>query len=271
MADIKYINGRYYDFSPEHNESFIITAKELKNIGIKNYYFMLEIKNPRIADIDPFKKNITAQEVQLLMTEYRQNMWWFIRTAVRLNTQKGVTEFTMHRGLLAVCWNFLRHQDCCICEPRQTFKTTQTIAGPILWTFQLSKDAIIHFFGKDGGNTVDNLAHLKDYISLLPEWLQFKKYMGDDGKIKKAKQSTQILENNLLQNVLKIHASARSESSAQNMGRGSSGSVLYFDEIEFTRYFPIIWANSSPLYKTASENAAAAGRPYARILTTTPR
>lgn len=270
MSDIKVINGKYYDFSEKNNPSFTTTAKELKNLGIKNYYFMLEIKNPRIADIDPFKPNITQQEVKALMTEYRQNMWWFIRTAVRLNTQKGVVPYTLHRGLTAVCWNFLRHQDACICEPRQTYKTTETIAGPILWVFQCSRDNKMHFFGKSSENTKENLSHLKDYIGLLPEWLQFKRYTDSDGKIKKAKQSTEILENNLLHNELKIHASAKSLAAAQNLGRGSSANVIYYDEIEFTLFFPEILSNSAPLYKTAAENAALAGKAYGRIFTTTP-
>lgn len=38
-SDIKMINGKYYDFTPNKNESFLITAKELKELGIKNYYF----------------------------------------------------------------------------------------------------------------------------------------------------------------------------------------------------------------------------------------
>ena len=128
----------------------------------------------------------------------------------------------------------------------------------------------MHFYGKESQNTKDNLAHLKDYIALLPEWLQFKKFMGDDGKIKKSRQSTEILENNLLGNELKIHASAKTLAAAQNLGRGSSGNIIYYDECEFMMFFPEILANSGPLYKTASESAIATGRPACRLFSTTP-
>ena len=270
LSDIKEINGKYYDFSAGGNESFLMTAKELKNVGIKNYYFMLRIDNPRVADIDPFNPNITRQEVAALMTEYRSNMWAFMRTAVRVRTDAGVVPYTLHRGLAAVAWCFEHHFDNCICEPRQTYKTTGTIAGPIQWVFQTSSNLNIHFFGKETENTKRNLAHLKSDIEILPEWLQFKRYTDESGKLKKARQATEKLENNLLHNTLTIHPKATSLSHAQGLGRGGSGAVLYFDEIEHTPFFGEILSNSAPLFKTASENAARAGKPYARLCSCTP-
>lgn len=274
MADIKMINGKYYDFSttgPNANESFLTTAKELKEVGIKNYYFMLRIDNPRVADIDPFKPNITPQEVQLLMNEFRNNVWSFMRMAVRLRTDAGIVKYGLHRGLAAVTWCFERHQDNCICEPRQTYKTTGTIAGPIQWAFQLSSNLQMHFFGKETDNTKRNLAHLKSNIELLPDWLQFRKYMDSEGKIKKSRQATENLENNLLHNKINIHPKPTSLSHAQGLGRGGSGSILYFDEVEFVPFFGEVMSNSAPLFKTASENAAKAGKPYCRLMSTTPK
>lgn len=269
MSDIKMIGGKYYDFGCK-NESFLLTAKELKTLGIKNYYFMLRIDNPRVAEIDPFKPNITTQEVNALMHEYRNNMWMFARTAVRMRTDKGVVPYGLHRGLAAALWCFERHQDFCLNEPRQTWKTTGTIGAPVLWAFQLSQNLHVHFFGKETDNTKRNLAHLKNNIELLPEWLQFKRYMDADGKVKKTRQSTEILENKLLHNMVEIHPKPASLSHAQGLGRGGSGAILYFDEIEHTPFFGEIMSNSAPLFKTASENAAIAGKPYGRIFTTTP-
>ena len=269
MSDIKCINGKYYDFGCK-NESFLITAKELQTLGIKNYYFMLRIDNPRVADIDPFNPKITKQEIQALLQEFRGNVWAFIRMCVRMRTDKGIVPYTLHRGLAAVIWCFERHQDNCICEPRQTYKTTGTIGGPILWAFQTSTNLHMHFFGKETDNTKRNLAHLKSNIELLPEWLQFRRYTGEDGKIKKSRQATEKLENNLLHNSLEIHPKPTSLSHAQGLGRGGSGAILYFDEIEHTPFFGEILSNSAPLFKTASENAAAAGKPYARLMSCTP-
>ena len=130
MSDIKQINGKYYDFGCK-NESFLTTAKELKTLGVKNYYFMLRIDNPRVADIDLFKPNIIHQEIQLLMQEFKNNLWAFARMAVRMRTSVGIVPLCLHRGLAAAFWCFERSQDFCLCEPRQTYKTTGLLAGPI--------------------------------------------------------------------------------------------------------------------------------------------
>lgn len=270
MSDIKKINGKYYDFGCS-NESFLLTAKELKQLGVKNYYFMLRIDNPRVADIDPFKKDITRQEIEALLQEFKGNMWSFMRMAVRMRTDKGIVPYGLHRGLAAACWCFERSQDNCLCEPRQTWKTTGIIAGPIQWAFQLSTNLKGHFFGKETDNTKRNLATLKDDIDLLPEWLNFKRFMDDDGKMKKARQATEALQNNLFHNSIEIHPKPTSLSHAQGMGRGGSGAILYFDEIEHTPFVGEIISNSAPLYKTASENAAAAGKAHCRLFSCTPK
>ncbi|MCM1220663.1 MAG: hypothetical protein NC548_39860 [Lachnospiraceae bacterium] len=269
MSDLKQINGQWYDFGCK-NESFLITANELRLLGIKNYYFMLRIDNPRLADIDPFNPKITQQEVTALMIEYRKNPWMFRRTAVRMRTDKGIVPFGLHRGLAAALWNFDRNQDFCLNEPRQTWKTTGTLAGGVLYAFQLSQNLKVHFFGKETENTQRNLMTLRDDIELLPEWLQFSKFLDSEGKIKKAKRSATNLENTQFHNSITIHPKPASLSHAQGMGRGGSGAILYFDEIEHTPYFGEILSNSAPLFKTASENAAAVGNPYCRIFTTTP-
>lgn len=268
MPDIKEINGRYYDFAPR-NESFLITAKELKEVGIKNFYFMLRVNNPRAAYIDPFNPRITPQEAAVLMQEYRTNIWAFIRDAVRVQSDKGTVPFCLHRGLAAVTWCFERSQDCCICEPRQTYKTTGTIAGPLQWSFQMSSDMSMHFFGKDNSNTKQNLRHLKTDIELLPKWLQFTRYM-KNGKIENAKMSAEYIENGKTRNKLFIHPKPTSEDMAISMGRGFSGTVLYFDEAYHMPHFDLVLSNSSPMFITAHENAVSVGKPSARIFTCTP-
>ena len=269
MSDIREINGKYYDFGTK-NKSFLQTAFELKELGIRNYYFMLEIKDPRVSDIDPFKKNITQQEVMALMQELKSNIWYYSRAVARIRSDAGIVNFALHRGLAAAIWCFNKRFDSCLNEPRQTWKTSGTIATICGWAFQLSQNLKMHFFGKESENTKRNLATLKDDIDLLPEWLQFKRYMDVDGKTKKTQQSTEILKNKMFNNELVIHPKPTSKGHAQGMARGASAAILYFDEIEHTPFFDELLSNSAPAFKTAADNARLAGLPFGRIFTTTP-
>ena len=271
--DIKQINGEYYDFGSgirNRAQTFQTTAMELKSLGIKNYYFMFKINDPRVASIDPYKKNITRGEILALMQECKTNGWFYMRNIARLRTQQGVLPYGLHRGLAAAAWCFFRNQDACLTEPRQTWKTTGTLGGPIAWAFQTATNSFIHFFGKETDNTKRNLASIKDDILLLPEWFQFRKYYDDDGKVKSNQFSTQTLRNKRLHNEIVIHAKPSSISHAEGMARGASANIMYFDEIEHTPYFDVLLANSSPAFKTAAENALMANLPAARVFSSTP-
>ena len=270
MPIINVIEGKFYDFDPNNNQSFVQTAAELKSLGIKNYYFMLEIKNIDVLKINPFNPKITKDEIILCMNEAKQNFWYFCRCLVRILTDAGPKHFELHRGLCAALWCFTKRFEWCLCEPRQTWKTSGTLATIISWAFQLSQNLNIHFFGKDQENTKRNLKIMRDCISVLPTWLQFRSYKGDDGRIKKTRQSMEILENQLMHNQIVIHSKANNESSASQMARGASAAILYFDEIEHTPFFDIILANSAPAFMTASANAKSIGQPYSRCMTTTP-
>ena len=87
MSDVRKINGKYYDFAPP-NKSFLQTAFELKQLGIKNYYFPLIVNNPRVLSIDPFKPNITRQEMEALLYELKSNIWFYTRTVVKIKKGK---------------------------------------------------------------------------------------------------------------------------------------------------------------------------------------
>lgn len=268
MSDIKLINGKYYDFGTS-NKSFLRTAMELKTLGIKNYYFMLRIDNPNVADIDPFNPHITKQEVEALTMEYKSNMWSFMRSAVRMRTSGGIVPYGLHRGLAAASWCYERNQDHCLCEPRQTWKTTGIIAGPLQWTYQMSRNTKMLFFGKETDNTKRNLASLKDDISLLPEWLQYRRFT-IEGKVKKARESTETFENGFTHNSVIIHPKPTSIAHAEGLARGDSGPVMYFDELEHTPFIPILITNSSPAFKTAHDNAINAGNVTCRTMSCTP-
>ena len=70
---IKKFKGKYYDIGTS-NKSFIKVATDLHKLGISNYMFMLEVKNPQVVNIDPWDPNITRDQISLIMLECMQNM-----------------------------------------------------------------------------------------------------------------------------------------------------------------------------------------------------
>ena len=62
MSKLVHIGGKWYDFGTS-NESFLQTAAELKALGIKNWYFMLEVKYPQLGvqDINPYDPKISRE------------------------------------------------------------------------------------------------------------------------------------------------------------------------------------------------------------------
>ena len=65
---IKRINGKFYDIGTS-NKSFLQVARDLSDRGIKNWYFMLEVKDPYVVGINPYqcddKGNTTLSKDQI--------------------------------------------------------------------------------------------------------------------------------------------------------------------------------------------------------------
>lgn len=273
MSKIVEINGKYYDFGTK-NKSFLLTAAELKSLGVKNYYFMLEVKNPRtgVQDMDPYTPNPNVFQIETMMREARQNIWYYCREIVRMPIQGGMTvPYELHRGLAATIYLFSKGYDSCLCIPRQCYKTSETLAGPLDWAYLIgTSNSRFHFFGKDSKNTKENLTNMKEYQKVLPKWIQMKEQIGDDGKIKKGKINQESISNTVMNNRITISAEPRSLEHAQSLARGLSVPFFYFDEFEFTPFIDVIMSNSAPAYKTAADNARRNGAPYGRLITSTP-
>ena len=97
---IKRIKNRYYDTGTK-NKSFLQVAKDLNKLGIKNYYFMLEIKDYTLVDVDPYSPNLTQDQVSRIMTECTRNIWYYLREICRIQYQGGVgVRFKEYRGYI---------------------------------------------------------------------------------------------------------------------------------------------------------------------------
>lgn len=272
---IKRIKGRYYDTGTK-NKSFLQVAKDLKQLGIKNYYFMLEIRDYTLIDVDPYSPNLTQDQVSRIMTECTRNIWYYLREICRIPSQGGVgVMFKANRGNIAQTWCVLHGIDSWLCLPRQQGKT-QSCLAIFAWAYSFgTNDSNFIFINKDGGNAKENLQRLKDQIDCLPEYLRFEQILEEDettGKLKvvKAVKNATSMKHPITKNRIIIKSKATSYESALSLARGLTAPFLHFDEPEFTNHIKTIVENSVSTYDTAARNAKKNGALYGRCFSCTP-
>lgn len=272
---IKRIKNRYYDTGTK-NKSFLQVAKDLNKLGIKNYYFMLEIKDYTLVDVDPYSPNLTQDQVSRIMTECTRNIWYYLREICRIPSQGGVgVSFKANRGNIAQTWCVLHGIDSWLCLPRQQGKT-QSCLAIFAWAYSFgTNDSNFIFINKDGGNAKENLQRLKDQIDCLPEYLRFEQILEEDestGKLKivKAVKNATSMKHPITKNRIIIKSKATSYESALSLARGLTAPFLHFDEPEFTSHIKTIVENSVSTFDTAARNAKKNGALYGRCFSCTP-
>lgn len=174
MSKIVKIENRYYDFGTS-NESFLLTASELKALGIKNWYFMLEVKFPQLGvqDIDPYDPQISKENQGKIHIESKANIWFWLREVARIPARGAPKPYrvALTRASCAATWCYWHNIDFMICQPRQTWKTTIIL---LLTTYSFVyelKNVDIPFMHLKEADTLRNAEMLRDYITVLPPYM----------------------------------------------------------------------------------------------------
>ena len=242
MSNIVQLGGKYYDFGTK-NQSFIQTAYELKTLGNKNFYFMLEVRYPQLGvqDIDPFKPNITSEEIGKIVIECKANPWFFFREVARVPARGMPKPFQayLHRSSCAMVWCYIHSIDFIVNQPRQTFKTTWTLLITLYsFIFEL-KNADIPFAHLNEAQVIRNIEMFRDYVYALPPymnpWLTKQKMPG----VKSIKYD----QHNVTK---KFMAQADSEVNAKDRLRGWTLFTGFFDEWEYIDFITDIIAGAAP-------------------------
>lgn len=272
---IKRIKNKFYD-TGTMNKSFLQVAKDLKRVGVKKFYFMLEIYDITLIDVDPRSPNLTRDQISRIMTECTRNIWYYLREICRIPSQGGIpVPFKANRGNIAQTWCIIHGIDSWLCLPRQQGKT-ESILSVFTWAYSFgTNDSTFIFINKDSGNAKQNLQRVKDQIDCLPEYLRFEQTFEEDvnGKVKivKATKNATSMKHPITNNKIIVKPKATSYESALSLARGMTAPILHFDEPEFTNHIKTIVENSVSTFETASRNAKANGALYGRCFSCTPK
>lgn len=265
------IHNKFYDFGTS-NQSFRQLAKDLKIVGVKNFYFMLEVKDHTVAYIDPYSAVLSKDAISRVVFECRRNMWYYIREVARIPEQGGTSSpYLANRGNIAQAWCFLNGIDSYLNLPRQRGKT-QSALCEIGWGYNFgTTNSQTIFINKSGEDAKTNLRRTKDQLELLPKYMHFEAvYNEDDGKMTKQVKNATRMAHPITKNEIITKAKATSQETALNIARGLTAPIQHFDEVEFTSRIKTIVENSAPTYAKASENAKKNNALYGRIFTSTP-
>lgn len=273
MARIARKDGKFYDLKSP-NKSFLQVAKDLKTLGRNKWYFMLEIKDFSLCEINPNAVDreghttLTKDQVDRVMTECLLNPWYFLREVVRIPDQGGVAvPYLANRGNIAQAWCITKGLDSWLCLTRQKGKTMSALAFQVwMYLFGTTNSDFI-FVNKDGPNAKTNLRRMQSIIDNLPEYMRCESLLMEDGKRVKARKNATELWNPITNNRVIVKPKATSYDNALSLARGLTAPVLHFDEPEFTEHIKTIVANSVSTFEQAASNAKKNGAMYGRIFT----
>lgn len=273
---LKRIGDKVYDFGTS-NRSFLQLARDLRTLGIKNCYFMLELKDPGLVNIDPYAKDkygkctLTNEQVDRILLECKLNPWYYLREVCRIPDQGGTAvPYRANRGNIAQAWCIWKGYDSWLCIPRQKGKTQSALAMEAwMYSFGTTNSDFI-FVNKDGPNAKKNLERLRDQLLLLPPYMQFPMYIDEDGTKVKHRMNATTMSHPVTNNSIIVKPQATSYDKALSLARGLTAPIIHFDEPEFTPHIKTIVENSVSTYEEAAKNAKKNHAMYGRIFTCTP-
>jgi len=276
MAIMQQINQQRFIYIHKEttNQSFLDMHHYLKAIGVQNNDFFLALLDAGLAGVDPRDPNLSPHMKARILMECKNNYWYFLREICRIPEQgsnvNAGARYKLHRGNLAMNFLFMLNFNQFVEMPRQHGKTIAALVR-YLWVYNFgTSNSEIMFMHKDHNGSKNNLKTLKNLRDALPSYLQMSSLTGADGKKLKVPNTVVTIQHPYNNNKINTYPSARSKESADNLGRGATIPLQYYDEFAFMPYNNIVYKAAIPAFSTASENAKRNGAPYGILLTTTP-
>lgn len=268
MSQIRFLSDwQYYPTAGIHmstkNKSFVNLAALYRKMGVKNFYFLLAIKNAAISHLDPHDPHLTEDEKTAISVECKLNVWYYLREVCRIPPTTGNTPvpFRANRGNAALIWCFLCNVDVALIQPRQTGKSVSTDALMTWLLFFALNNTTVGLITKDHTLRVANIERLKKLRDLIPSYLVY---------IDKLDANNQMeITHKALTNKYMTSVAQNSETLANNVGRGNSVPVLHCDEGPFINLIGTTLPAALAAGTAAREEAETNAQPYGNIFTTT--
>ena len=245
------------------NTSFLRMHYILKEMGITNNVFFLQLYDETLVNVNPFAEDLSDEIKLRIHIEIGKNPWYFFREIVRIPATDVPARFELTRATLAIIWSLLNDLHSYIVIPRQCYKS-YTVAIFYTWLIYWgAKNFSTVFFGNNDTLVTQNLARVKDIRETLPKYLNLKTNSDTDN------MHGLIYKTKTFKNTILIRAPGKNEEAANNVGRGASTMGQWYDEFAFIPYNWVQYGAAIPAYSTVSKMAERNGSHHHIIITTT--
>lgn len=245
------------------NQSFLILADKYRQMGVKNYYFLLALIDRRLQGIDPFDPNLPVEVRMAIRMECQENIWYFLREVARLPpiASSEPVPYIANRGNIALTWLYLNHVTGLLVQPRQTGKSgsVDTLTD---WLINIgTRHSKMLMITKDSTLQVDTIDRIKAMREYLPGYIYTRDPKDMDNKTG--------LNNTFLDNEYKTGVGRSNVPAANNLGRGITVPNVHFDEVPFITHIAVTMPAALKAGNFARRAAEKNGAPWGTILTTT--
>lgn len=245
------------------NQSFVRYSALLREMGVKNHLWPLQLHDAGLQGIDPFDPDITPEMAVRVALEAKRNFFFFVRELAR--DPAGSVEFPIlfqaNRGVMAAYWLFFNHVLVLLIMIRQTGKSfgiDQLLT--YLINIRLTKTEI-SYLTKDEKLRGREVDRLKAIELSLPEYLKQRTFR-DPG-------NTEVFKIGSLDNSIKLYVPNRSPKLADLVGRGMTSPITVADEFAYLANSSITIPVMLAATLAAREVAQMKGDPYGNIFMTT--
>jgi hypothetical protein len=231
-------------------------------MGIKNNKFFLALNHKELEHIDPHNLKDDSSELKMLIAdECYHNIWYFMRSVIRVPITGGHSQFLLHRANLAMIWLYMNNIDTFITIPRQHGKTVGVLCLNAYFMYIRGYNFAFSLTTRRDDLRTNTVNILKEIRDLLPSYLIHKSV--------KDRENTQEISYDALKNSYRTRIPPLDEQSADGFGRGFSEASRHLDEMSYLRYNYIFFSVMMGSTIAAREHAKKNGLPYCDIYTST--
>ena len=236
----------------------------LKEMGIQNNTFFLQLYDETLLDIDPLDEaSLTNEQKLRVHIEITKNPWYYFREIVRIPMTDVGLQFELTRATLAILWVLINDLHAYVVIPRQCYKS-YTVAGFYSWIIYWgARNFNAAFFAQNDILVTQNLARVKDLREALPDYLNLKTNADTDN------MHSLVYRTGDYSNTITVRNPGNNEETANNVGRGASTMGQWYDEFAFIPYIWVQFGAAIPAYSTVSKAAEKNGSHHHIIITTT--